>query len=44
MYGVLNNTLSNRPGPFVLESDEFPALLKEAMMATMDLPPPRDIT
>lgn len=44
MYGVLNNTLSNRPGPFVLESDEFPALLEEAMMATMDLPPPRDIT
>jgi AcrR family transcriptional regulator len=38
MYGVLNNTLINRPGPFVLESDEFPALLEDAMLATMKLP------
>lgn len=38
MYGVLNNTLINRPGPFVLESDEFPVLLEDAMMATMGLP------
>ncbi len=38
MYGVLNNTLSNRPGPFVLESQEFPRLLEEAMTATMKLP------
>jgi AcrR family transcriptional regulator len=38
MYGVLNNTLSNRPGPYVLESEEFPALLQHAMVATMALP------
>ncbi len=38
MYGVLNNTLSNRPGPFVLESDIFPEMLQESVMATMKLP------
>lgn len=37
MYGVLNNTLSNRPGPFLLESGQFPGLLEESMMATMKL-------
>ncbi|WP_395396686.1 TetR/AcrR family transcriptional regulator [Novosphingobium sp. BL-8A] len=38
MYGVLNNTLSNRPGPFFLESREFSQLLKESLVATMNLP------
>lgn len=38
MYGVLNNALSNRPGPYVLESAEFPRLLEDAMLATMRLP------
>lgn len=38
MYGVLNNTLSNRPGPFMLDSAEFPRLLEEAVVATMRIP------
>ena len=38
MYGVLNNSLINRPGPFVLESAQFARLLEEAVVATMDLP------
>lgn len=38
MFSMLNNTLSNRPGPFVLESAEFPRFLEEAMLATMKLP------
>ncbi|MXO67145.1 TetR family transcriptional regulator [Altererythrobacter endophyticus] len=31
MYGVLNNTALNRPGPYNFESPEFPALLQDAM-------------
>lgn len=38
MFSMLNNTLSNRPGPFLLDSQEFSRFLVEAMVATMKLP------
>ena len=38
MYGVLNNTIINRPGPFLIQNKDFPILLQEAMLATMQLP------
>ncbi|AIT81782.1 TetR/AcrR family transcriptional regulator [Novosphingobium pentaromativorans] len=38
MYGVLNNAIINRPGPFLIESEDFPVLLEEAMLSTMLLP------
>ncbi|WP_200884014.1 TetR/AcrR family transcriptional regulator [Rhizobium sp. YS-1r] len=38
MYGVLNNTIINQPGPFFLETPEFPEMLEQTMLATMDLP------
>ncbi|CCA90434.1 TetR family transcriptional regulator (plasmid) [Novosphingobium sp. PP1Y] len=38
MYGVLNNTVINRPGPFLIESEDFPLLLRESMLAAMHLP------
>ncbi|WP_246543667.1 TetR/AcrR family transcriptional regulator [Novosphingobium profundi] len=37
MYGVLNNTVSQKPGPYHLTDPEFPGLLEVAMRATMGL-------
>lgn len=37
MYGVLNNTLSNQPGPYTFADRAFPRLLGIAMRETMGL-------
>lgn len=41
MYGVLNNTVMNRPGPFDFTSPEFPKLLEHAMVAMIGCLPAR---
>lgn len=38
MYGVLNNAVMNRPGPYLLESEDFAPMLEQAMRAVMALP------
>lgn len=38
MYGVLNNTIINQPGPFFLETPDFPRMLEQSVLATMNLP------
>ncbi|WP_068085573.1 TetR/AcrR family transcriptional regulator [Novosphingobium rosa] len=35
MYALLNNTLINSPGPFFLESPQFPALMENAVLGAM---------
>ncbi len=38
MYGVLNNTVSQQPGPFTFADTAFAGLLETAMRATMGMP------
>lgn len=37
MYGVLNNTVSQKPGPYTFTDAAFPPLLEVAMLSTMGL-------
>jgi hypothetical protein len=37
MYGVLNNTILNRPGPFFLENPAFARHLQDSIIATIGI-------